>query len=231
MDINNVSLQLGSSLHVQPRSHAPIKGDSSSADAQANINAKHSVDDAQKSTPNFTISKSTTLGVEPTEEELRASNIRMLDIFIRELPKAAEELSGRLETIEGIIADKVPSSIDKIWDFTIDEDGSAVVVGDKLSDDEKEKIADIIDSSGIGENLSKTRDLMMEGLQEDRTVALYSTNIGKYELNEQNFSEVIYFKEYLSKADKGSAAESLASQLNARAHEVYNKKETIDVYV
>lgn len=228
MNINNVSLQLASSVQVQSRSQAPIKGDSPSTSEQT---SSTSLENAQKSTPNFTISKSTTLGVEPTEEQLRASNIRMLDVFIRELPKAAKELSGRLETIEGIIADKVPSSIDKIWDFTIDEDGSAVIVGDKLSDAEKEKIADIIDSSGIGENLSKTRDLMMEGLQEDRTVAMYSTNIGKYDLTEQNFSEVIYFKEYLSETNKSSAAESLAAQLNARANEVYNKKETVDMYV
>lgn len=228
MNINNVSLPLGSSVHIQPRSQAPIKGDSPGTSEQTN---NTSLEDAQKSTPNFTISKSTTLGVEPTREELIASKNRMLDVFIRELPKAAEELSGRLETIENIIDEKVSSSIDKAWDFTIDEDGGAVVVGDKLSDVEKEKIADIIDSSGIGENLSKTRDLMMEGLQEDRTVAMYSTNIGKYDLTEQNFSEIIYFKEYLSETNKSSAGESLAAQLNARANEVYNKKETVDVYV
>ena len=228
MNINNVSLQLGSSAHVQPRSQAPIKGDSPSTSEQTNST---SLADAQKNTPSFKISRSFTPGIEPTREERLASSLRSLEIFIRELPKETEALNDRVDTLESILAKKVPSTIEKNWDFSINEDGSASVIGNELSESEREKIASIIDSSGIGKDLSSVRDLMVEALEQDRGVGLYSTNIGKYDLTEQNFSEIIYFKEYLSEANKSSAGESLAAQLNARANEVYNKKETVDVYV
>lgn len=237
MIINSISLPLNRSIDVQLESVAPIaKANKANDESQANVDVSSALDDTQKNTPDFTISKRLGSGgsiqTPEDQEERRAGVIRMLNIFIRELPKASKELSTGLETTKKVIADEVPSSIYKAWDFSIDENGSAVVVGDTLRADEKEKIADIIDSSGMSDGLSKTRDLMIQGLQEDRGKAMYSTTIGKYDLNEQNFSNIVFFKEYLSNIHEGQAGESLAAQLSSRAEEVYNKKNPmIDAYV
>lgn len=221
-------MPLGKTGNFQGTTQSVIPSNSKVSDLPNNHQSKQ---DAMEDVGSFKISRSFSPGREPTREERLDSSLRSLEIFIRELPKETEALDEKVSTLESILAEKVPSSIEKNWDFSINEDGSAAVVGSELSESERDAIASIIDSSGVGKDLSSVRDLMVEALEEDRGVGLYSTNIGKYDLTDENFSEVVYFREYLSNAKKESPGESLASQLNARADEVYNKKETIDVYV
>ncbi len=86
------------------------------------------------------------------------------------------------------------------------------------------------------EGFASLKSLMIEVLEEDRTTALYSSRIGKYDLTNENFSNIIFFKEFMdsSSNERGPnlAGEAFAQQLKSRAVEEYNKKmPAIDVYV
>ena len=154
-----------------------------------------------------------------------------------ELPTRTEQLNRQFSTIEKKVEEKIGSAAaNSNWDFSIDENGAVAVVGEDLSDKNKKIIEKIIGTSGLMEGFSSLKSVMIEVLEEDRTTALYSSNIGKYDLTNDNFSDVIYFKDFLESAgDDGNpykVGEAFVQQLKARAAEEYNKKpEVIDVYV
>lgn len=181
------------------------------------------------------ITRDVSRGVEPTREEKIASANRVIEIFIHELPAKTEELSRQFSYIEKKVEDKIGDAANSDWDFSIDKDGAVVVVGEDLTDENKKTIEKIIGTSGLMEGFSSLHSVMIEVLEEDRTTALYSSSIGKYDLTKDNFSDIIYFKEFMdsSSNDGGPilAGEAFAHQLKSRAAEEYNKKmEAIDVY-
>lgn len=244
MDINGVALTQGGITNIK---EANIKGTKTptivvSATATPRMVEKNDngltpfEQKAADGVQGMKITRDVNRGVEPTREERVASWTRMAEIFIRELPTKTEQLNRQFSDIEKKVEDKIGDAANSEWDFSIDKNGAVVVVGEDLSDKNKEVIEKIIGTSGLMEGFSSLKSVMIEMLEEDRTTALYSSSIGKYDLTSDNFSDIIYFKDFLQSAgDDGNphkVGEALVQQLKARADEEYNKKpEAIDVYV
>ena len=238
MDINGVALTQGGTANIKGTKTPSIVASVTAPPKMVEKDANGLASSEQKAADGMQVMRITrtpSRGVEPTREEKLASSARVLEIFIRELPAKTEQLSNQFSYIEKKVEEKIGDAANSVWDFSIDKDGAIVVVSEELSDKNKAIIEKIIGTSGLMEGLSSLQSVMIEVLEEDRTTALYSSNIGKYDLTKDNFSDIIYFKEFMNSAgDDGrmnETAEAFVQQLQARAVEEYNKKmEAIDVY-
>ncbi len=163
----------------------------------------------------------------PDSEEVELANTkRMFDIFLIELPSKVNYLEERMQDVEKVVVDKVPESLGKQWDFSTDEMGSVVVTSSELSENEKDKIAVAISRIGINHEFSSIRDLMVEYIEIRRGGDLFARDIGKYDLTQENFSDIVYFKEFVVNSKKLGllgATESFCAQVEARAEVVFNK--------
>lgn len=222
-------MNINGSLPVQHVS--PTSSESSLVQAKAKPSraepSQSELDSTQKTTES-SVSRTLTRGVQPSKEEFIRSKERSMDILISELPKKVDDVSKRFASLEKEIYEKVDISVDDEWDFSLDENGSPVILSDDLDYEQKSQIKIIISISGLIEDFKELQSLMIEALESDRTSALYSNGIGKYDLTEENFSDVINFREFMSDAqnDKGPtlAHKALGEQLIARGTEEYNKK-------
>lgn len=194
MDINSVSLGLGANVALQGSRKPALENDTpSAAPGQANSAFEASESEGLDV---LSIHHTTTPGQASTREERIETSLRSLEILGRQLPSETAKLDDKLATLEDAVKEELPEVSSSEWDFSIDENGRAVVVGDLLSDQEKSTIASIIDKSGIGSDVEKVRDLMIEGLEANRGPDKYSNNIGKYDLHKENFSDTIRVRGY-----------------------------------
>lgn len=238
MNINGVNIQSGIPLSKEAISNKPVLQDQRRQPLEDRAAVKEAEvekleQQAQKDAAGLTVSMTTPPGGSITAEELTASKLRVIDIVVRDLPRVTDTLESKIDVLEDEVAAQMPDIARTEWDFSIDEKGGIVVKAAHLNDVDKEKLASIISKSGITEDLIEARDLMVEYLEEDRTKALYSTSVGKFDLTKENFSEIINFREYVDGASSSPTAHGYAlyDQLNARAEVVYNKLTTVDIHV
>ena len=222
-------MNINGSLSVQHVS--PKSSESSLLQAKAKpsrIEPSQNELNATQETTEATVSRTLARGVQPSKEEFIRSKERSMDILISELPTKVDHATERFASLEREIYEKVDLSADDKWDFSLDENGNPVVLSDALNDEQKSQIETIISRSGLTEDVKELQSLIIEALESDRTSALYSSGIGKYDLTEENFSAVINFRELMSDAqnDKGPtlAHKALGEQLIARGTEEYNKQ-------
>ncbi|UTW49702.1 hypothetical protein [Bacterioplanoides sp. SCSIO 12839] len=238
MIINGVNIQAGAALSKGAVSNKPVLQDQSSQSFEDRVSAKNakikkSEQQAQQDATGLRALITTYPGGNITADERAASKLRVIDIYVGDLPRVTDSLESKIDVLEDEVATQMPDIARTDWDFSIDENGGIIVKADHLNDADKEKLASIISKSGITEDLTEARDLMVEFIEEDRTKAMYSTSIGKFDLTNENFSEIINFREYVDGASSSPIGHGYAlhDQLDARAEVVYNKLTTVDIYV
>lgn len=182
----------------------------------------------------LTISYAEFQGRHATVAERMESSFRVMEIFGKELPSKTEAANRQLESLEKAIQHEHPSLSNKAWDFSLDENNQFTLVEvDALSDEEKHYLTNKLNESGLHEAFAQLRDVMIEGLVQERGVAKYSQNIGRYDLTQDNFSDIIRFRDFKENTTGGDTISSpgfaLANQLAARAEDVYSNY--IRVYV
>lgn len=182
----------------------------------------------------LTISYGVFKGEYATVADRMESFSRVIEIFGVELPSKTEAANLQLERLEKAIQHERPSLSNKAWDFSLDESNQfALVEIDALSDEEKLYLTNRLNESGLHEAFAQLRDVMIEGLVQERGAAKYSQNIGRYDLTQDNFSDIIRFREFkestLNRDAINSPGFALADQLAARAEDVYSTY--IKVYV
>lgn len=237
MVINRVTIADGGHVNIKPISQQQsreIFGDEQKhAQALKEKQAKEAADEKAflANNPEFTISYTKTLGRRSTKQEESYNAGQLLEIFIRKLPKATEQAQESMNRIKQEVNQSVPALKYKQWDFSLNQDSSIKIIGNELTQDEKSSLKDILDRSDFIENLKTIKGLMLDSLMHDRGPDLYSKGFGKYDLNEQNFSNIMRFKEYLdnSKDPKETVTGAFISQLQERAKAVYDFK--VRIYV
>lgn len=242
MEINGVQVRFDRSVALQPtNNHLSV----SKAKSPVNEAPKVQISDDGKPTKSEPVKLNAsyfyTPGPSDTEEIKKANEEKVIQNLYFELPKKFRFLKEKMLEIERSVTDKVPESAGKYWDFSIDENGLAVVVGQDITTEEQEKIATLINKMGIGHEFVAVRDLMLESVVKERGGDLFSQGIGRFDLTKSNFSKIVYFKESFedSQYDYFYTSNSLVNQLEARADVVYNKitkvdlltKQEIDLYV
>lgn len=231
MNINNTSISLGGAVTLAPGS--PIKAPAAGTESLHEVSARQAEKlekEMMEKTPVFDVSRRVPRGVEPNGEEKLHHAKKMMDFLLLGLTEKTSSAINTFDIIEQKIHEKVPAAELAPWDFSINNKNEITVSSPKLSREDQNQIQNLIETSGIMESLIEIKTFMIEGLEHDRTTALYSSDIGRFDLTEDNFSDIVNFKEYLSDARAEiatsvfSAVNALNSQLELRAVEEYNKK-------
>lgn len=230
MEINHVQVRMGSALSLQPSSQ-PLAFEDKLLVKQ-NVQADNDNKDAavQPEMVKFNASYFYTPGPAATKQTEDAHTARIMDIFIGDLPKYNKRLKRQLIAIENTFAEKMPEITGKRWDFSIDENGRAVVISQDISQTTKDRMATLINKMDVDHEFGRVRDLMLEAVAKERGSDAFSHGIGRFDLTKRNFSEVVYFKDYLAQSGSDNAYTSSAffNQLDARAEVVFNKITKVD---
>jgi hypothetical protein len=110
------------------------------------------------------------------------------------LPKTAEKMFSAYEQVEKEITQIAPELADKAWGFSVAEDGRLTVSGD-LTDEQKQLLETKLNENAELVNLAQSfKDTYLQGTSLLRDANGHSQGWGKYDVNQQNFAEIIDFK-------------------------------------
>lgn len=154
---------------------------------------------------------------------------RLLEISVRDMPKAVQSVAAILPHIEKTVENAIPSLKNKLWDFSINSSGRFVVDNSDhmLTESEHTALVKTLNRVGGNDRFEMLRNTMIEALQADRGPDLYSTGIGRYDLNQENFGQTIRFRSFMNSANNLKHMEALAGQLTQRAPDKYSQ---IEIY-
>ncbi len=154
---------------------------------------------------------------------------RFLEICVRDMPKAVQSVAAILPHIEKTVENAIPSLKNKLWDFSINSSGRFVVDNSDhmLTESEHTALVKTLNRAGGNDRFETLKGTMIEVLQAQRGPDLYSTGIGRYDLNQENFGQTIRFRSFMNSANNLKHMEALAGQLTQRAPDKYSQ---IEIY-
>lgn len=174
----------------------------------------------------FTLSWSIYKGQGTLEDKQQAAG-RYLNIYVNEMPDAIRRVNMVLPDVLSKLETSMPALQNKHWDFSVDSAGKFVAVdSEQLTSVEKEELEKALNQSGFHDTFKNLRDIMIDTLEAQRGPFMYSTGIGRYDLNTDNFSGVVRFREFLENAGEWNHYTALAGQVALRADDVYSQLET-----
>ncbi|GHF94565.1 hypothetical protein [Thalassotalea marina] len=157
-------------------------------------------------------------------------------LYFGELPSLFRQMQSHYQDFNTQLNNTDPQLTNKNWGFSIDEKGSFVVNGD-ITEDEKSYLEHKLNSNlellGLAQQIP---DVLIKGLSYDRGTDGKAEAWGKYDVNIDNFQDIIDIKEvldvtYTERNDSGIFAEyfdmfkfpeNIASQLRRNAQVKFN---------
>ncbi|QTL37952.1 hypothetical protein [Pseudoalteromonas viridis] len=174
-------------------------------------------------------------------EEHRALIERVVNstskLYLHDTPAAADKITEEYDKISAYLYAHNPRLRHKSWGFSVDDSGKLVATG-HLNQADKQLVEDVLNSND--ELVSAARDFkasFLEGLEIERGSEGKSQYWGKYDVNEDNFAEIIDFKEMVAQSrnselqrektgyflNKWEWTINIADQLQARADPAFAK--------
>ena len=129
------------------------------------------------------------LGRKETTGERISRREDAADIFTNQLAPVAVDMRRGLDQFIEKLSDEFPDLAGKKWGFSVKSDGNLVVTG-QLSEQEEAKLTELLNENEFSE-------LLIKGMEIDRGPNKATQGLGKYDLNADNFSDVIDLREYL----------------------------------
>lgn len=167
------------------------------------------------------IGLNTDSGYLAAQKRRSAEGSQVLDSAMKNiaLSKEAKELHSR---VSESIAKERPELADKKWDFSLNSNNDITILhnGD-LSDEEANYLWEKLQYSALKETLVGIKDSMITLVKSERGADNYSTKIGRFDINENNFDQIINFGDFLNKTDGQDANQVFTDQLKARADDPY----------
>lgn len=215
--INSVALTGLTALSTESNSLPP-----------STIAAKEAKEDSTES-QNTTVQASLSLvngryvGSDLTDAEKLDEKIRHATILLKELPSQTAETVTAFDTIMSQIASKNPDIVTKDWDFSIDENNEITIINNgDLTEEEQIWLQEELDHPYLVVEVMEMRDLMIKAIKTERGQDGYSTQVGRYDLTTENYSEIIHMREYLTDNNGKLGITELVSQLSQRAEDKYS---------
>ncbi|MFT6655127.1 MAG: hypothetical protein ACJAWI_001899 [Marinomonas primoryensis] len=156
-----------------------------------------------------------------TQAKNSQSATDMLNSYMNNIvqSKKAKELHSQ---ISESIAKEHPELADKKWDFSLNSNNDITILhnGD-LSDEEANYLWEKIQYSALKETLVGIKDSMITLVKSERGADNYSTKIGRFDISDKNFDQIIHFGDFLNKTNGEDANQVFTAQLKARADDPY----------
>ena len=146
---------------------------------------------------------------------------KVLDSYIQNIVQS-KNAKDQFAQVSSDIAQERPDLVYKKWDFSLNARDDIVIMhnGD-LTDEDVNWLQDRLQYSGLKEALAELKSSMITLVESERGSDMYSTNIGRYDISEANFDQIIHFGEFLNKTNGEDANQILTSQLAVRADDPY----------
>jgi hypothetical protein len=150
-----------------------------------------------------------------------AEGSQVLDSAIKNMVLAKEAKELHLQTSESIAKER-PELADKKWDFSLNSNNDITILhnGD-LSDEEANYLWEKLQYSALKETLVGIKDSMITLVKSERGADNYSTKIGRFDISDKNFDQIIHFGDFLNKTNGEDANQVFTAQLKARADDPY----------
>lgn len=132
--------------------------------------------------------------------------------------KLSEQAKDQYTQLNRVIAEERPEIIGKAWDFSLDNKNNVVVLhnGD-LTDNDVEWLEGKLQHSVLLDTLSELKGSMLQHIEIQRGPNMRSFGIGRYDLNSNNFDNIIRFGDFLNKTNGENANQIFIEQLRERA--------------
>ena len=190
------------------------------------------------------------LGREWTPDEVTQRRVEAFDIFFHQLAPIAADMRRGLDQFIEKLSEEHPDLASAKWGFSVKSNDSLVVTGNLSQQDEKMLTSLLNKDDGLRLLASDFSKLILKGMDLERGPSKGSQGLGKFDLTEDNFSEIIDLRSYLdspftakntqgyqSLIDKNNIDDlyrtqgniELGHQLASRAEVRYNKG-TVDKY-
>ncbi|WP_046005150.1 hypothetical protein [Pseudoalteromonas rubra] len=181
------------------------------------------------------------LDLPPRYEEhrgiLESAIISTSKLYLHETPAAANRIAEEYEKVSADLYEQNPQLKNKSWGFSVDDTGKLIATG-HLNQADKQLVEEALNSND--ELVSAARDFkasFLEGLEIERGSAGISQYWGKYDVNEDNFAEIIDFKEMIEQGSNNEIERekrgyllnkwewtiNIADQLQAKAQPTFAK--------
>lgn len=158
-------------------------------------------------------------------------------LYLHDTPAAADRVAEEYEKVSAGLYEQHPQLKNKSWGFSVDDTGKLVATG-HLSQADKKLVEGVLNSND--KLVSAAQDFkanFLEGLEIERGSSGTSQYWGKYDVNEDNFAELIDFKEMITQSSNNEIQRektgyllnkwdwtfNISDQLSARAAPVFTK--------
>ncbi|MCF6439510.1 hypothetical protein L1077_08730 [Pseudoalteromonas luteoviolacea] len=116
-------------------------------------------------------------------------------LYLHDTPAAADRMAEQYESILASLREEIPQLDHLSWGFSIDTSGKLITTG-HLNQTQKEIIEEALNSNEKLVNAAQDfKSHFLEGLQIERGSVGTSQYREKYDVNEENFADIIDFKE------------------------------------
>ena len=145
--------------------------------------------------------------------------VESFDIFFRQLAPIAADMRRGLDQFIEKLSEKHPDLVSEKWGFSVNSNDSLVVTGNLSAQDQKVLTSLLNKDDGLRLLASNFSKLILKGMDLDRGPSNGSQGLGKFNLTEDNFSEIIDLRSYL---------DSPFTEKNAQGYQNVTDKNNID---
>lgn len=120
----------------------------------------------------------------------------LMHLMFQALPQVSADLRVAYDDALSLLP---PSVVAKDWGFSVDSQGSIVVLegSNALSKNEKALIEKALTQAYVGTGAEEVADMVVRMLELDRMPTGVSSRMGKYDVTRNNFQEIIDLRAYL----------------------------------
>lgn len=121
-------------------------------------------------------------------------------LYLHDTPAAAEEIANEYDNVMAQITKQHPELQESNWGFSINSLGKLVTTGN-LSEQQRQAVEETLNSNDeLVRAAQNFKTSFLEGLEAERGQSGASQYWGKYNVNDENFSQVIDFKEMITQS-------------------------------